>query len=381
MLNFNNLPAEKIKTYLEKLGWRIIPHTNPGIFFFEAPEKLNKPISLVFPRSNSYDDYNDRINSVLKTLSIIYKKSIDEIAKEIIDVYFAVFKALINKGQNTNKIPLNFTRITINNLYFLLLYGYSFEFNPVAYFLEAPKKAKDTVSKLSFPHTFKGSFGFSVELGKEESYLFENDEITIEEKVIDRIFTGFQNLTHAIKENNESIIVNNYQSGFNANMCDALANIARKLDSNTITFDASFLYKKRNLNIIKPYILKSENYEILEQASITLKEQNPILDVTIEGYVIATQDKNKDLLFRSSKDQKRTVTISGTIKTSESNEISPSKNRKTEIIIELNEIDYNSALGAHKDLKKVSIKGDLYKKAKYELRMPKVKQFLIESNK
>lgn len=379
MLNFTNLPADKIKSYLEKLGWILVPHPNSGIFFFKAPEKLEKPITLVFPRSNSYEDYNDRINSVFKTLSILYKKSIDEISREIIDVYFAVIKALINKNQDTNKIPLNLTRITINNLYFLLLYGYSFEFNPVAYFLEAPKKAKETVSKLPFPHTFKGSFGFSIELGKEESYLFANDEITIEEKVIDRIFTGFQNLTLAIKEKNENIIVNNYLNGFNANMCDALANIARKLDANTITFDANFLYKKRNLDIIRPYILKSENYEILEQASITLKEQNPILDVTIEGYVIATQDKNKDLLFNTSKNQKRTVKISGTIKTSDSIEDIPNKNKKNEIIIELNELDYNSALEAHKDSKKVSIKGDLYKKAKYELRMPKVKQFLIES--
>ena len=162
-------------------------------------------------------------------------------------------------------------------------------------------------------------------------------------------------------------------------MCDALANIAKKLEDNTITFDASFLYKKRNKEIIKPYVLKTGYYEILEQASITLKEQNPILDVKIEGYVIATQDKNKDLLFQSGKNQKRIITISGTIQTSDLSEELLNKNKKNEVNVELNELDYNTALLAHKDSKKVIIKGDLFKKNKYDLKMPKVKEFLVLS--
>ena len=200
MNNYSNLPAPKVKNYFEKLGWDLLPHSNNKIFLFKAPEKLNKDVTVVFPNSNNYEDYNERISSAIKTLSILYKKSIDEISKEIVEMYYAVFKALVNKNKHMEKLPLNLTRITINNLYYLLLYGYSFEINPVAYFLDAPKKAKDIVSRLAFPHTFNGSFGLSVELGKEESYLFDSDEITMEEKVLDRLFTGFNDLSFAIKE-------------------------------------------------------------------------------------------------------------------------------------------------------------------------------------
>ena len=85
------------------------------------------------------------------------------------------------------------------------------------------------------------------------------------------------------------------------------------------------------------------------------------------------------MLFQSGKNQKRIITISGTIQTSDLSEELLNKNKKNEVNVELNELDYNTALLAHKDSKKVIIKGDLFKKNKYDLKMPKVKEFLVLS--
>lgn len=138
-----------------------------------------------------------------------------------------------------------------------------------------------------------------------------------------------------------------------------------------------FPNKKINVEIIKPYKLKYYHYEILTQASLTLKARNPIKDVKIDGYVVATQDKSKDLLIQTQKITKRTIVVAGLISIEGEIDEKESQFKRKEVTVYLNEENYNQAVIAHKDSLKVIVVGDLYRKNKNDLEIPKVKEFKV----
>ncbi len=373
--NISSINPNLLSNYLLNLGW--INISNSKKYLFRSPNNiLDGNLELSFSMLQSDIHWKNLLPMNLETLAKLYDKNIEEIIKAIKDISGIALNALINKNLKMDSIPLPLARNTINSVYNLLLYGYSSEYEPVEYCLNPNKKAHLEVSRLKFPHTFNGSFGLSVNLEKEEIPLFDEQEFTMEERVLARIFSGFDSLKSAIINKNENIIADNYENGFNANMCDALSKIAKKMGNNTITFDAYINRKKKHIIKINPYVLREDNYEILNNASEKLRARSPIQNVELLCSAFTFIDKNRVTVFPlPNNNYQRKVVVTAIINTSKA-EVSKVLNKKSnrhEVTLILNEAFYELALNAYQERKTISVIGDLYIKSGNKLELSNIK--------
>lgn len=79
-----NLTIEKFVAYLASNGWKMVPHPNQQILVFEgAVDDNGKPIKLILPSDEGFEDAPLRLSEAVNLLSAIQTASPDEIISEI----------------------------------------------------------------------------------------------------------------------------------------------------------------------------------------------------------------------------------------------------------------------------------------------------------
>jgi hypothetical protein len=79
-----DLPVAQVVRYLQKQNWTAISHPNPRLLVFEkGVDDLGKPIQIVLPSQDAYEDKPHLLNKVINLLAVLESMSSQEIVVAI----------------------------------------------------------------------------------------------------------------------------------------------------------------------------------------------------------------------------------------------------------------------------------------------------------
>ncbi len=349
-----------IKTFLNNENWELSEENKKYSLYVGPKLDSGKHITFFIPNSEENIDYYDRIADLISLISHIKEMDPSLLIDTLTTINNDILRMrIINPGDYKYSIPLDVAAIEIDALKRLFTYGACSEEYARPFFDKPTTIGIKHSNQCQFGHTFEGSFGFTINspiITKENEInqgdLFESQsvpQIPFERKVMERIATGFFLIKNAIEENDISIIVNNFETGFNSKMLDAIIDISLE-KSKKVEFSfhwSNQIIPSNNLASFKGITLYDESYEMIKEASNDLKKIEPFTE-NIIGKII-TLHSNKSPF--SDENFPRIAIIKHCY-----------DNHNIEVKLELNKEQYKKAYEAHGDGRTLEIKGKLYKK-------------------
>jgi hypothetical protein len=348
----SSLNISDITPYLKKTGWRLVSKS-PYLVFEGVNDDEGKPIQIVLPKGKDQTDIQLRIAETINLLSAIENRS----PYEVIRAIKGINKDIVFFIPKTYKISLEKAKSYINKIKQYYNYSASVEAEPCKSFVKSNKKGKEFVEKnCFFGHTFNGSFGFTIEtelLPRSQSALDGREMPPFERRVVERLVRGIKFAHESEMEGSPDILIKNYESGLNSNMCDVLSDIIEEFKDIDTEFGVSWSpsYEPeeslKNINIR----LNSNAQKYLKSASKSLCGAAESQKVTLWGKII-------ELKRPFSEDYEEE---GDEILVEENHIILRDEDSEKNVHITLKESDYKLACDAHKDKKMVSIQGTLEK--------------------
>lgn len=365
-----SLQYDDLLSYLENIDCERYDTENQKWIVFQCSHDIyGKPIEIVIPQNRNVSDINVHLMNAVNILSAVYDKSPEEIVSNIHYVDRDVLRIRNPMSGGLDSISLSVAAKQVSELKNLVAYAACSEQSPEAYFLRSDTTlARNAVSSYQFGHTFKGSFGFTIEsppispntFSTQKPLLDDTDDMPfspVARRVMKRIVRGLSLTAKATREHDPRLIVDNYATGFNANMCTAIVNMSldKKLP---LEFSVAWssLIPPKDEEISDPGIitLKPESYHQLEYAAEILTEYEP-KKVSIHGLVTRLTANDNPLGL----DTSRSIVLQW------NNE---AEGRVYRVYIVLDRDDYLKAIHAHESWLAVKITGELIKiKSKWHI--------------
>jgi hypothetical protein len=233
------------------------------------------------------------------------------------------------------------------------------ELQPTAFYPRARKEAVEYADRCRFGHTFRSSFGFTV-----ESPLAENNAPALptleesppfERKVIQRLARGLAVTCRAVDTGSLDPLVESVPSGFSANACEKFADLVEDTSPGGLTISFAFSPEWRPApEFTQPveYRVDVRHVEITRSAAKAMREKPVSRPESIHGQVsdLHTDDPWDIMNVNAG----RTITV---VWSSEDlGDIS--------VNIPLTPEDYIKAVDAHRDGRAVSVSGTLERKGR-----------------
>jgi hypothetical protein len=187
-------------------------------------------VELVLPREQTASDFLRRIEGAIRTLSDIEGREPEQVITDVRMIGYDVVRSRIpDMMVHDDTIYLEVAANYITSVKSLLAATATTEIQPDPYFLRVRKEASEYADRCRFAHTFRGSFGFSI-----ESPIVPNNEPTLpqidqprpfERRVMERFARGVQAVCDAVASDTTARIVTSVQTGFSANACELFADL------------------------------------------------------------------------------------------------------------------------------------------------------------
>ena len=348
--------------YLRFSGWKDASGENINwIVFHGENDFFGKPIELVFPKKErSIDEKREYIIKAVELLTAIKDEPLQLVVQSIICYDRDLLFIRNTETGNSNAIPLALAVNQVNNLKKTLEFSASSEKDAKPYFYYVNSKARQVIKEFLFGHTFAGSFGFTVEAPRlpdppkfiQTRFPFVEDDapisdIPIERRIVERIARGLSNIKQAEETRDHTILLSEYASGFNSNMCSAIVDMSRG-KRETIEFRVVWSPKIKpgeDIENLMPVRVRENGYEILEYVANELKTKKPLF-LTLTGHIRALTASDNPL----NSSTRRAVVLRALL---------PNARRENDIILELERDDYSKANIAHMNWQIVQVSGVL----------------------
>ena len=202
-------------------------------------------VEIVLPREPTASDFLSRIKGAIRTLSDVEGRKPERIIADIRLIGYDVVRSRIpNMLVHDDAIHLEVATNYTAGIRSLLAATATTEIDPQPFFLRLKKEANEYADRCRFGHTFRGSFGFTI-----ESPLLPNIEPTLpqieqpvpfERKVITRLARGIRAIYEATQVGDPAPLAAMATEGFSANACELLANLVEETSPGGIDFSFSF---------------------------------------------------------------------------------------------------------------------------------------------
>ena len=350
------LNVEDVAAYLEFLGWVKREHPNPRLFVFQGPlDDFGEPLELWLPRHINFLDSYARIADVVNFLSAFEKIPAREVVLKIRNMDRDVLHVrILDTLTAHNSIPLKVAHKQIGGLKDLFAFSACSERTPRPYFSYTMDVGRKHINYCKFGQTFEGSFGFTIESPIISPYVQSRlnggePQPPFERRVMERIVRGLRVTQEAVSKENFDLLLNEYATAFNANMCQAIVKMSNQ---KSVPIEVSISWSPKikpsqDVRKLEPIRLEEKAYSYLEAASYHLKDVQPER-ATVQGKVIELRTR-ADPLDHSS--LPRTIVISWNHK----------PGRAANVKVSLAPDDYRAAIEAHKQGTPVSVSGILEK--------------------
>lgn len=235
------IPLSSLKRYLIAYGWRrrVLPNGNELFSFAEDAE-----IELVLPETSRARDIQSRIVDAVTTLTALEGRTVEEISAAIRSVSYDLVRSRLPDGAiRHDTIRLDVAEEFVKRMAKVLAASAHNELHVGPYAQRLSATAVEYANECRFGHTFRGSFGFTV-----ESYVgpksVEVGEIhpapPLARRAVLRFARGLTIVQDAIAHEEPSEIVRAYDRGLNANAVEDLAAMVELPQVGEIAFDIAF---------------------------------------------------------------------------------------------------------------------------------------------
>jgi hypothetical protein len=202
-------------------------------------------IKVAVPSDPNGPDYLSRVERIVSALAKVERRSPNEIARSIRAIGFdAIYSRLPDSVVRGDTVSLVTAAEHVAALKRALINTAMTEVNPVSHFDQPLKAATDYAEQCRFGHTFRGSFGFTVEspIGPHTGpALLPDAEPTppFERRVVTRFARGLRALQQARATDDPYILLDGPKQGFGANAYEAAADLI-EASAVGLTIDLSF---------------------------------------------------------------------------------------------------------------------------------------------
>jgi hypothetical protein len=360
---FHSITPARLSDFLRRKGWRRKNHPNTNLIVFEGESLIvGESATVVFPSDIDFKDYFSRLNDTLSLLSKHFDLPLSSIIEKIAHWNRDVMRIRIQaENGNDHLLPFSNAAELINKYKDFVSFAACSEADPKRFYGRVSKTGKEFADNCRFGHTFVGSFGITIESPiplDPQPPLPGFPVRPFHRAVTERIATGYINLNDAVKQENPSIIVSNYQQGFSGNMCDILMDIYDSTKGMEVSHNivwASDLTPPKHLE--NPNVrITEKSYDILKTASSELqKVDEPDQDKTVVGRITQLRSKVPPLEGDEFSGARRTIVINWEVE----------KQIPINIHIQLPLDQYREACDAHKNGRKIRIIGKPEKHGKF----------------
>ncbi|MEV5033634.1 hypothetical protein [Sphingobium sp. LMC3-1-1.1] len=322
------VPLDMLRRYLVATGWHVRASStvlassekstahallrsrtggnrNFEVFVSGSPDL--RGIELVVPNSISSSEYASQVSRVIDALSAIEDRAELDVARSIREVAFDVLRSRIPDALVVDdSIRLEMAQSFVLGIRGVLAATAHTELDPLPYYLRTKKEASDYANRCRFGHTFRGSFGFTVESPIEPSIQSTLPGIDpappFERRVIQRLVRGLEAVSVAVSTDSTDPITDTTKTGFSANVCEQLAALVDGTSPSGIVFDFSFSPEWKDVRAIhvgpEHFMVGPRQVEAVREAAKVLRSRVSSWDETVFGRVIrlASQADPSDLL-------------------------------------------------------------------------------------
>ena len=337
-------PLEYIVSYLKSEGWKLVTDNERWYVFEGCEDSDGDAFEIILSRNNQTPDYALYIQQAVDILASLTDTSPEKITKDILRHDRDIFNSRITENADLNSTPLRLAIKVISGLKQLFICATdSEERDSKPFYQRTGTNPGRVLDEVRFGHTFSGSFGYSVESPvKTQTDLFKPP---LQRRVMERIVRGLATTDQAAKMQDVQPLVDGYETGFSANMCDAILSMS---EDHNIPIEYSIEWSRiinvsKDLRAIDSVNIQRHHFEYLQSASARLKDIQPEF-VTIEGPIVNLRSPNDP---QSEDDFDRKVTILW--------DLEQEKSRK--LVVHLSRDEYLEAIEAHKQGRLISVKG------------------------
>ncbi|RFB90330.1 hypothetical protein B5K11_19955 [Rhizobium leguminosarum bv. trifolii] len=366
-----DLEPRLVARYLTNQGWKLDQLRSNLRRIWLPEEGASSPLE-IFLNFDSKNQQRD-LAFALTTISQFYEKSTEALATEIRALAYDVITSRIpDEYVRNDSIELRIASEYIDRMKTLLASSATTELNGERFYKRIRKEAIDYSERCRFGHTFRGSFGFSIEspvgLNDSPPLIGGTEDIPFERRVVERISRGFSSLSRASDEANPAVIVNE-ENGFSSNMCEAVIDIIEDIGVSRIEMEIAFSpewrsYEPRQGN---RFSIQYQHLDILKDAAKAMRVDEPPKTAQVVGRIkrLETDGNPADLLEDKSR---REIEVSWV------NE----DNQLVHVKIGLSPENYLDAVEAHKNGHAVMAAGMLSKSGRH-WRLDPVHSFRVVS--
>lgn len=295
--NLSGITASSIEKYLLLTGWdRDYSFVNDHISVFQRRDDIDFRIAV--PATEDFSDYYERVYDLVTMLSLLLDKSENEIINSLKSAYTDRIEfRIITETSKEGKIPLDYAAQCLAGLKDLVLYAACAEEKASPICARTYNAAKSSLDKFQFEQTGMGSFVFNVgvRVASEEFEQLFLEEIdppppeSTEHKVIKRIATAIQQV-NAVADRQikiSDLVVNAYENGLTANMCDALS-MLRPTGGEDIVLETSVHYAEAITREVVPAsvsVFDNMHFALVDEISRVYKDCTLIEDVSFTGMI------------------------------------------------------------------------------------------------
>jgi hypothetical protein len=320
------VPLGLLRRYLTAHGWRLAEGSGPtppilsiaasgsipDIDFFKTRAVgkrnvevyvLSEPgfddIELVVPKDSKGADFEQRMQGAIVTLSQLEDKEPDQIVTSVRSIGFDVVRSRIpDELVIEDTIHLESAQNYITGMRDLLAATATTELRPQPFFGRASKEGTEYSDKCRFGHTYRGSFGFTIESpvsSDGEEVLFVGDPVPpFERRVMQRLATGIQHVCEAVDIGDVTPLVDGFRNGFGANGCDRFATLIHRTAYSGMSFGFAFSPQwpvPRNLTGNVEFFVGPRHVEMARVAADKLRGESVPFPVELFGRVVGLQNE------------------------------------------------------------------------------------------
>ncbi len=347
--------VSNLKKYLIDRGWNLEQFGRAEVLKFRSPRPLQREsyLEVLIPSREQLFDYEQIVESAIESISAYEGQSFEDVLSQILSFGDTLKFQISTPKTKQGYIPLMDGINLYKSVSDLIVYSACAEFSPKKSFPRKFGEAIDLINKCQIGQSQYGSFiaNINCQLERPEflDYDIEMNPVPISSplgrKTVLRILRGLENVRESIQIGSTDPIVENYQVGLNANMCDTLVDIIKIGIGSDIRISAELepIFGSPN-GINTDFILQPTSQPYLLEASDILKGENPEEETTIEGYVfylrrIPAEEDNIIRILTFDLEEKE----------------------KSVVIKHLDEESYQKAIHAHSTNNKIRITGILQK--------------------
>ena len=347
---FYGIKASSVERYLLLKGWeRDYKFKNPNLMSF-IYKPLNRKIAI--SANEKFQDFYITLESALQTVTFVHNKDLNDIIREISNVYFDKMEfRIISRLTEDGKLPLKYASDCIDGLKELILYSACAEQNVQPICFRTTNSAKEYLENFKLAQTDVGSFVINIDIQVVDDV---NEQLALEEftnctsfehKIVERIYTAISQVDDIVENKHRisELAENAYKTGITANMCEAL--LKMKPEIGEVEINATMRYASALPGCKEPaksILIGNHHFWAIDELDKIYRDKVLYKDVILTGIVKSLSKKDVE------ETTEKTIRL-----------LTKFDDKFRVVFMELSEESHRTACDAYRDDLEVEVSGEL----------------------